>query len=114
LADKNGQQIILGVRYPSIQNAEKGCIQLGETCLVFNGAESPSYAIPELAIDEHAQAKMYDEICAMVDNRAWISGLISRGYYLPYEIRDSSTSLRGKLAEDIISHWFSHWLPTFP
>lgn len=114
LADKTGQRIILGVRYPAIQNAEKGCIQLSETCLVFDGAGSPSYTIPELAIDEHAQAKMYDEICAMVDNRAWISGLISRGYYLPYGIQDSSTSIHGKLAEDVISHWFSHWLPTFP
>jgi hypothetical protein len=41
-----------------------------------------------------------------INDRSWISGFVSQGFYPPLPLQDKSSSLHGKPASGVIWFWF--------
>lgn len=57
--------------------------------------------------DMQFQSDSYAVALQAAAGREWITGVISQGYYPPVAVQDDSPSIHGKLAEDLISAWYS-------
>jgi len=57
-----------------------------------------------------AQADVYQAMLAAVNERPWVDGFVSRGYYPPAALQDASTSIHGKPAADILWYWYPRLL----
>jgi hypothetical protein len=66
--------------------------------------------IPSVALDLQSQANAYQALLTAVNDRPWLSGFVSRGYYPPVALADKSASVNGKPAADIIAFWFAQML----
>jgi hypothetical protein len=105
--------LILSIAYPSASGGVTNCIILSEddpTCLPFS-ALSPFLADnPEVALDLQEQVEVYNAILAAVNQRDWVDGVVSEGYYLPVGLEDKSISIHGKPSEAVLRYWFQHFL----
>ncbi|GAB4537835.1 MAG: hypothetical protein Fur002_00280 [Anaerolineales bacterium] len=81
--------LTLAVSYPSASGAASGSVNLASANL-----------------NLQTQADIYEALLTAVNERAWVSGFVSRGYYLPAALRDTSASVRGKPAADLLWYWF--------
>jgi hypothetical protein len=45
-----------------------------------------------------------------INDRPWLSGFISRGFYPPAALSDKSASIFGKPVADILTYWFTNML----
>ncbi|MCB2179757.1 hypothetical protein KQH54_01400 [bacterium] len=100
--------LILILAYPSIvdyndscissPNDEGGCINTAALLL------EPSVENPASA-DLTAQEEYYQAFLAAVDQRDWVDGVLSQGYYSVNQIHDTSASIHGKPAETIFENW---------
>jgi hypothetical protein len=45
-----------------------------------------------------------------INARSWVSGFVSRGYYVPAALQDKSASIHGKPASDLLWYWFPRLL----
>jgi len=101
----NLKPIILGISYPSIDGSAMGCVSFEPNYEEFSKEQvSP--------IDLEEQADLYTSIFRVINQRSWISGIVSRGYYPPLALHDYSSSIHGKNAENILSFWFSRMILT--
>jgi hypothetical protein len=41
-----------------------------------------------------------------INQRDWVGGFVSRGFYPPVPLMDKSSSVRGKMAADLLWYWF--------
>lgn len=104
--------LIIGVFYPSADGAANGCIHTPEnTCLNPHLLDQPNPNIPAVQIDFQEQADLYNAMLSAINQRSWIQGFISRGYYPPAILRDKSASIHGKPVEELLSYWFTNWFP---
>ena len=55
------------------------------------------------------QASVYDLMLNAINQRDWVSGFISRGYYQPVKLQDQTSSVHGKPASEVIEQWFMNW-----
>jgi len=94
--------IIVGVNFPSSDNAFNGCIDLNGSCAFSYGPSGISNLIN--------QASLYNAISAASFSKTWVSGLISRGYYPYLKSTDSGSSIYGKPAFDILWFWYHYAL----
>jgi len=106
IADQFGKSIILGLEYPSANGAASGCVQLTEHCLPFDLLNQPIPEMPEIQLDLQEQLDIYNAAMNAITARPWISGLVSRGYYPPAALQDTSPSIHGKPAADVLWYWF--------
>jgi hypothetical protein len=81
-----------------------------ETCYDFDEFTKPAPNLPNLSTDFDEQAKAYTAFLSAINNKSWISGVISWGYYAPVVLHDKSISIHGKPAEDILQDWFTEFL----
>lgn len=58
------------------------------------------------AVSLQAQADAYAAILNVVNQRDWISGLVSSGYYFPAALQDKSASVHGKPAGEVLQYWY--------
>lgn len=56
--------------------------------------------------DLETQQTIYQALLNAVNQRDWISGLVSSGYYPPAALQDQTGSVHGKLAEGLLQNWF--------
>ncbi|MBN2548180.1 MAG: hypothetical protein JXB15_03410 [Anaerolineales bacterium] len=56
--------------------------------------------------DLQAQFSAYETVLRLVNGRDWIGGMVTRGYYPPAALTDSTPSVHGKPAGDLIQYWF--------
>ncbi len=56
-----------------------------------------------------AQQDVYQALMIAVNERAWLGGFVSRGYYPPAALQDGSASVHGKPAEDVLWYWFGRF-----
>lgn len=56
------------------------------------------------------QAEAYQIFLTAVENRPWVTGFVSQGYYPPAALLDRSSSLHGKPAGEVLSVWFKGWI----
>ncbi len=79
IKEQTGKPMILAIKYPSIDGAASGYKE---------------------------QADNYQAIFNAINQRPWINGIVSRGFYPPIALSDSSASIRGKPAGEITHYWF--------
>jgi hypothetical protein len=98
--------IILAAAYPSADGVKTGCIDSGSGgCLDWRDLDQPQNPA-SVVINLQAQADMYDALLSAINPRAYVGGLVSRGYFPPTVLRDKSASIHGKPAADLLWYWF--------
>jgi hypothetical protein len=103
--------LILAVSYPSASGAANGCVPDGAgKCLDLNSLSRPNADIAAASLNLQTQADAYEAILTAVNTRTWISGIISRGYYMPVALQDKSSSVHSKPSADILWYWFPRLL----
>lgn len=111
LASLLGKPVILAVAYPSATGAETGCIANGAGgCFDFASLSRPNADIGSVSLDLQRQADIYEAMLTAVNARSWISGFVSRGYFMPVALQDKSTSIHSKPAADILWYWYPRLL----
>ncbi len=102
-----GKPLYIALAYPSTAGAATGCLADGKGgCLDWTILSRPNPDIGSAALNLQAQADIYEAILIAVNTRAWISGVISRGYYPPVALQDKSASVHSKPAAEILWYWF--------
>ncbi len=89
--------IILAIAYPSADNAAS--VSLPATALFQPGGTQGS-------VNLQAQADVYQALLMAVNERDWVGGFFSRGYYPPVVLQDASASVHGKPAADLLWYWY--------
>jgi hypothetical protein len=103
--------LILALGYPSIDQAATGCIAIqGGTCLDYDLLDPANQDITELNLNLQEQARAYNAVLSAINDRFWINGVISTGYYPPAILRDKSISIHGKPAGGVLWYWSSQFL----
>ena len=107
----NSKPVILGINYPSVDGSAMGCISSENNCLEYTGLDinETLNKIPQIDLKE--QADIYLSFFRAINQRPWIGGIVSRGYYPPLALHDYSSSIHGKPAETILGFWFSKLFP---
>ena len=86
--------IYIGIGYPSAGFSATGCqvakdMSCGE-------------------IDTNIQTEIYRAALTVVNYRDWLAGFISQGYYPPTRLIDTSTSIHGKPAQQLLGYWYAY------
>jgi hypothetical protein len=103
-----GKPIILGVSYASILGSASSCVALNDPkCINPIAISQPGLDSQLVTLDLQAQLDVYNALMVVVNQRDWINGFISRGYYPPAALQDKSFSIHGKPAFDVLWYWFS-------
>ena len=111
LASILNKPLILAVKYPSAAGAASGCVPDGAgACLDWDALNRPNLDINAASLNLQTQADIYEAILTAVNTRTWVSGFISRGYYMPVALQDKSSSIHSKPAADILWYWFPRLL----
>lgn len=102
---------IIGLSYPSSSHSATGCIPNGSGgCLYWTALNRPNADLSTVSLDLQQQADIYDAVFNAVNARSWVSGVISRGYFVPATLQDKSASIHGKPASDLVWYWFPRLL----
>jgi len=115
LQSQFGIPVILSIRYPSADGAATACLASAqEECLDWGLLAQPHPDLPEITVDLEEQVEIYRAILRAVNERPWINGVVSAGYYPPVRLMDKSPSVHGKPAEGVLKYWFSGFLSAAP
>ena len=107
LASLLNKPLILAIAYPSASGAASGCIANGTGgCFDLSVLSRPNADISSVSLDLQSQADVYEAMLTALNARSWISGFISRGYYIPAALQGKSTSIHSKPAADILWYWY--------
>jgi hypothetical protein len=60
--------------------------------------------------DMQTQSSIYESVFNAINDREWINGFISSGFYPPAALQDASPSIHGKPAFDFLAHLFPKML----
>lgn len=102
---------IIGLSYPSSSHSATGCIPNGSGgCLYWTALNRPNADLSTVSLDLQQQADIYDAVFNAVNARSWVSGVVSRGYFVPVTLQDKSASIHGKPASDLVWYWFPRLL----
>ena len=93
--------VIIAAAYPSANGA--GSASLPAQALFQPGTT-------QAPVNLQAQADIYQALMIAVNERAWVSGFVSRGYYPPVALQDASASVHGKPAADVLWYWYGRFL----
>ena len=105
--------LILAVAYPSAAGAAGQCIPDGKGgCLDWNALSRPNADFSSVSLSLQTQADIYEAILTAINTRAWVTGFVSRGYYLPAALQDKSESIHSKPVADILWYWYPRLLGT--
>jgi hypothetical protein len=111
LASLLGKPVIVAINYPSAAGAANGCIPNGAGgCFDFYALARPNPDIGSTSLSLQTQAELYEAMLTAINARSWISGIVSRGYFMPVALQDKSTSIHSKPAADILWYWYPRLL----
>lgn len=111
LQASTGKPIILAAAYPSANGAGQACFPDDTgSCLPLDALARPNPPVETIGIDLQEQADIYSALLNAVNQRTWISGFVTRGFYPPASLQDPSASVRGKPAQDVTGYWFAQLL----
>jgi hypothetical protein len=111
LKTKLNKPVWIGIDYPSVTGAEKGCAVTGDGCIAFSYLDPPLTVDVQGQIDLQEQLDIYHAFLTAINDRPWIDGFISRRYFSPVSMQDKSSSVRGKPAANVLWFWFTQMLP---
>jgi hypothetical protein len=107
LATLLGKPLILAVAYPSASGSATGCVPDNKGgCFDWPALNQPNADLSFVSLNLQTQADIYEALLTAVNSRAWVSGFVSRGYYLPAALQDVSASVHSKPAADILWYWY--------
>jgi len=111
LASLLGKPIIIAMAYPSVNGAASGCIPGDASgCLYWTQLNPPNMDASPAGVNLTLQADIYDAMLTAVNERQWIGGIVSRGYYPPTILQGKSASIHGKSTADILWYWYPRLL----
>ncbi len=97
--------IIIGINYPSIPQIPpqaNGAMQ--GPCQKPYGSEWSSLAMT-FPVDLQAQVNYYSILLYLINERDWVQGFVSQGYFPVVDTLDFSSSIGGKPAGSLIQFW---------
>lgn len=110
ISSQTGMPIVLGIQYPSTEGGITGCIPDPQgACVAFHKLLPQQPDLPTTVLDLQEQADAYSAVLQAVEEREWLVGVISRGYYPPAILQDKSTSINGKPAAEVLKAAFEGW-----
>jgi hypothetical protein len=112
-SDAVQKPIILEIAYPSAEGGATYHLPLDEKETISTPFEALSPLnpdIPSIELDLIEQSDIYNAILSAINERAWIDGVVSEGFFPPLRLEDKSTSIHGKPAQEILRYWFSHFI----
>jgi hypothetical protein len=95
-----GKPIILAAAYPAVNGAASAAIT--EQALFQPGMSQTPVNLKE-------QEDVYQALMMAINERPWLGGFVSRGYFAPAALQDASASVHGKPAEDVLWYWFGRF-----
>jgi len=108
---QTGKPVIIGLSYPSSTYSATGCIPAsGGGCLDWMALSRPNADVTTVSLDLQQQFDIYDAMLNAINGRAWVSGIVSRGYFPPVALQDKSASVHGKPTADLLWYWFPRLL----
>lgn len=112
LYQASSKPIVVSIAYPSVDGAVTGCLPdpIDSQCLEFTQFAQPVPPYDNFDLDLDEQADIYTSLLTAINQRNWIAGFISRGYFPPAALQDKSWSIHGKPAEEILKFWFPRLL----
>ena len=110
LKTKLNKPLLIGINYASVAGAEKGCVDTGEGCVAFSQLSPPYLVDVPGAVDLQTQVAIYHAFLTAINDRPWVDGFITRGFYPAVPLQDKSSSVHGKPAGDVVWFWFSQML----
>jgi hypothetical protein len=110
LQQRFNKPVYLAIQYPSADGAATGCLPGAGGCLNLGWLTPPNPDRPEITLDLAEQSDLYAAVLQVVNERSWINGVFSRGYYPPADLQDKSTSIHGKPAQEVVRYWYPRWL----
>ena len=96
-----GKPVMLAAAYPSANDAASASLPVSA---LFQPGGS------QAAVNLQAQVDIYQALMIAVNERDWLGGFVSRGYYPPVGLQDASASIHAKPAADVLRHWFPRFL----
>ena len=103
--------LVLGINAPSIDGSARGCLSIDLNCDDYANLNDGFLPGTNYSVDVQEQADIYLALLRAINQRSWISGFVSKGYYTPLKVYDYSSSIHGKPAEEIVSYWLGKILP---
>ena len=111
LASLVGKPVIIAVAYPSVDGAASRCISDGRGgCLRWTQLSPPNMNATNAPVNLALQSDIYEAMLTAINQRQWVGGIVSRGYYPPTILQDKSASIHGKPAADILWYWYPRLL----
>lgn len=110
LQEKTNHPIILGLSYPSVKGMVDGCAGEAGSCVPFTSFVQPGVEVAGVEQGLEEQALVYSAALASINQHSWITGFYASDYYPPVELKDLSTSIRGKPASDVLWYWYPRLL----
>jgi hypothetical protein len=103
----SGKKAWIGLDFPSVDTAFKGCAQVGGNCRTPSILDFPLPSQPDLAISLQEQSNLYNAAIPEINRRDWIEGVSVRRFNVTGNRQDQSSSVRGKPASDVVWYWFA-------
>ena len=112
LVQRFNKPLVVAIAYPSVDGAVLGCLPDPQDprCLETTQLARSAPPYDNLTLDLGEQADIYAAILGAINQRDWISGVVSRGYYPPAVLQDKSWSIHGKPAEELLKYWYPRLL----
>ncbi len=103
--------VVLALGYASANGSLTGCLPVQEgRCLDARLLDRPNADYPQIAQSLDQQTAAYNAMLLAINDRPWIGGIISQGFYPPAMLQDKSASVYGKPAAGALWFWFSRFL----
>ena len=103
--------IIVSIAYASITGSAKACVPDEKGgCEDWSILNQPNSINEFVELNLQAQSDVYKAILNAINERSWISGFVSRGFFPPVSLQDTSASINGKPAENLLDYWFPRLL----
>lgn len=106
------KEIIIGVNYPSINGAEKGCIESDDQCLNFEVVNNLDFQTAQSTFDLNlnTQIELIHAMFSAINQLDWVDGIVSLEYNSQVAIMDHSSSVRGKPSAGVFWYWYPRLL----
>ncbi len=105
--ETTNKPVVVAINTPSAKIEDTLCVDAN--CLTYSSVYPPISSPEQYTLDLQTQAEIYSAFLAVVNERPWIDGVVSQGFYPPAALQDASSSIHGKPASEIIWYWYSGW-----
>lgn len=99
-----GKTALVGLSVPSVTTAYQGCSAEGVDCSL-----NRSSIGLDTNLDLDMQAQFTNAVILSASSKTWLGGFFSRQYQEAGSLQDTSDSVRGKPANDVLWYWY-HFL----